>query len=124
MAIIYTSVGRKKKTKPTASQRQLQAEWEALQALHSKPLEKGMQGNRSKLLVHHVTIVMDLKNPPGREVIRHIPSRVTDGGSTAKIAVEKYSGTAMIGIGQMSKSNAVPVFSKEEAIDIAKMRRG
>jgi hypothetical protein len=29
----------------------------------------------------------------------------------------------MIGIAQMSKSNAVPVFAKEEAIDIARMRR-
>jgi len=30
----------------------------------------------------------------------------------------------MIGIGQLHKSNASPVFSQEEAIDISKMRRG
>jgi hypothetical protein len=30
----------------------------------------------------------------------------------------------MLGIGVLHKSNAVPVFSDEEAIDIAKMRRG
>ena len=35
-----------------------------------------------------------------------------------------YTGTAMVGIGQLHKSNAVPVFSKEDAIDISKMRRG
>jgi hypothetical protein len=29
----------------------------------------------------------------------------------------------MIGIGQLHKSNAVPVFKQEDAADIAKMRR-
>lgn len=35
-----------------------------------------------------------------------------------------YTGDAMLGIGTMHKSNAVPVFSVEEAQDLAKMRRG
>jgi hypothetical protein len=35
-----------------------------------------------------------------------------------------YTGTAMIGIGQLHKSNAIPVFSQEDAVDISKMRRG
>jgi hypothetical protein len=30
----------------------------------------------------------------------------------------------MLGIGVMHKSNAVPVFSEEEAVEIATMRRG
>jgi len=34
-----------------------------------------------------------------------------------------YTGTMIKGIGTMHKSNAVPIFSDEEAIDIAKMRR-
>jgi len=29
----------------------------------------------------------------------------------------------MLGIGTLHKSNAVPVFSQEEALDMAKMRR-
>jgi hypothetical protein len=36
----------------------------------------------------------------------------------------KYTGTKILGIGTMHKSNAVPVFSEEEAHDIATMRRG
>ena len=36
---------------------------------------------------------------------------------------EVYTGTAIKGIGTMHKSNAVPIFSNEEAQDIAKMRR-
>lgn len=35
-----------------------------------------------------------------------------------------YTGTKIIGIGTMHKSNAVPIFSDEEAQDIARMRRG
>jgi hypothetical protein len=36
----------------------------------------------------------------------------------------KYTGSAMIGIATMHKSNMVPVFSNKEAEDISKMRRG
>lgn len=34
-----------------------------------------------------------------------------------------YTGTKIIGIGVMHKSNAVPIFSDEEAKDISRMRR-
>lgn len=34
-----------------------------------------------------------------------------------------YTGTKIVGISQMHKSNAVPVFSNEEAIEVARMRR-
>ena len=34
-----------------------------------------------------------------------------------------YTGTAIKGIGTMHKSNAVPIFSNEDAVEIAKMRR-
>ena len=35
-----------------------------------------------------------------------------------------YTGTSMIGIATMHKSNSVPVFSTENAKEISKMRRG
>jgi len=35
-----------------------------------------------------------------------------------------YTGTKILGIATMHKSNLVPVFSEEEATDISKMRRG
>ena len=34
-----------------------------------------------------------------------------------------YTGTAIKGIGTMHKSNAVPIFSDEQAVEIATMRR-
>jgi hypothetical protein len=38
--------------------------------------------------------------------------------------IPKYTGTKILGIGTLHKSNGVPIFSEEEAVDIATMRRG
>jgi hypothetical protein len=46
-----------------------------------------------------------------------------DMGSAVKTAPKVYTGTKVKGIATMHKSNAVPIFSDEEAVDIAKMRR-
>ena len=45
------------------------------------------------------------------------------GGTCPKPAEKVYTGTAIIGIGTMHKSNAVPIFSEDQAKDISKMRR-
>jgi hypothetical protein len=52
-----------------------------------------------------------------------VPSRVTPGGDCSKKEIIQYTGTEMLGIGQLHKSNAVPVFRTEDAADIARMRR-
>jgi hypothetical protein len=52
-----------------------------------------------------------------------IPSLVTPGGDCSVKEVIQYTGTEMLGIGQLHKSNAVPVFRTEDAADIARMRR-
>jgi len=59
-----------------------------------------------------------------RRLTNHIPSLDTGRGIAVKKEVTQYTGTAMLGIGQLHKSNSVPVFSKEDAVDISKMRRG
>jgi len=65
-----------------------------------------------------------LSAPPGRTTT-HIPSRNTgEAGAVTYKASPVYTGTKVKGIGTMHKSNAVPVFSDEEAHDIATMRRG
>jgi len=60
--------------------------------------------------------------PPGREP-QQIPSRDSGVGVAAAPAAKVYTGTKIKGIGTMHKSNAVPIFSDEEAQDIAHMRR-
>jgi hypothetical protein len=63
-----------------------------------------------------------LKIPEGRNTTAHIPSRDTGGNATLAPA-KVYTGTKVKGIATMHKSNAVPIFSDEEAVDIARMRR-
>jgi len=53
-----------------------------------------------------------------------IPSLPFSGAPCTKpIQGKVYTGTAMKGIGTLHKSNAVPIFSDEEARDQAAMRR-
>jgi hypothetical protein len=62
------------------------------------------------------------KTPPGRETPR-IESCDTGWVPCVKVHDQHYTGTKIKGIGTMHKSNAVPVFSDQEAQDISKMRR-
>jgi len=59
---------------------------------------------------------------PADRSTAHIPSRDTGGNATLAPA-KVYTGTKVKGIATMHKSNAVPVFSDEEAVDISRMRR-
>ena len=54
----------------------------------------------------------------------HIPSLNTGVGTAVRAPDKVYTGNSVVGISTLHKSNGVPVFSKEEAIDISKMRRG
>lgn len=62
------------------------------------------------------------KTPPGRETV-HIASQDTGWVPCVKAKDHEYTGTKIKGIGTMHKSNAVPVFSDQEAKDISSMRR-
>ncbi len=52
-----------------------------------------------------------------------IPSLPFTAGPCTKPEQKVCTGDKIKGIGTMHKSNAVPIFSDEEAVDIAKMRR-
>jgi hypothetical protein len=63
-----------------------------------------------------------LSVPAGRSTA-HIKSRGDFTGNAALAPAKVYTGTKVKGIATMHKSNAVPVFSDEEAQDISRMRR-
>ena len=63
-----------------------------------------------------------LSIPEGRNTTAHIKSVDTGGNAVLKPS-PVYTGTKVKGIATMHKSNAVPVFSDEEAVAISKMRR-
>jgi hypothetical protein len=98
--------------------RQLDAEWKDL--LKRQGVEQ--EERKRKRALSAEPLVYKLDTPIGRTNTHHIPSRDT-GGVAVLSAPKIYTGTKVKGIATMHKSNAVPVFSDEEAIDISKMRR-
>jgi hypothetical protein len=99
--------------------RELEASWKEL--LKQQGIE-AEEKRRTKAL-KAPTLSYSLSAPPGRETQR-IPSRDTGGGVATLAPAKVYTGTKVKGIATMHKSNAVPVFSDEEAIEISRMRRG
>ena len=69
-------------------------------------------------------LVYNLTGATDRAGTAHIPSRDTGGGVAALAPAKVYTGTELIGIGQLHKSNGIPIFRKQDAEDLAKMRRG
>ena len=51
------------------------------------------------------------------------PSLNSQAFDTFKHDAPTYTGDAMIGVATMHKSNTIPVFSAEAAVDLARMRR-
>jgi hypothetical protein len=111
--IIHSHIPKRKKRKPTAKQRALQASW---QDILKKYEPKGK-------------VIAAKSKPSGytqpyRRETPHYPSLNSHEGCCTKTDGVKYTGTAMMGIATLHKSNAVPVFSQEDAVEISRMRRG
>ena len=66
---------------------------------------------------------MPTQTPAYRRETPEIKSLPFTAGPCLKSPDKVYTGTMIKGIGTMHKSNAVPIFSDEQAVDIAKMRR-
>ena len=99
--------------------RELDASWKELQ----KKWEVEADEKKRSRAMKAEPLSYKLSAPVGRTTSNHIPSRVTEGHSTAPIT-KVYTGDKILGIATLHKSNAVPVFSQQEAVDISKMRRG
>lgn len=116
MILIHTPLQKSKKRKPTAKQRELTDSWSKL-----------LKQYEAKTVVpkkpQQLSDAYSLGIPACRETPKH-PSLNSNVGQAIKKASPVYTGTKIKGIGTMHKSNAVPVFSDEEARDIATMRRG
>jgi len=112
--IIHTTFKKRKTKKLTTKQRELQADWENL--LKKYPTKNLVDKKRDLSSVYSLGITARRETPK-------IPSLPFTGGPCLKREQQTYTGDKIKGIGTMHKSNAVPIFSDEEAVDIAKMRR-
>ena len=97
--------------------RELDESWKQLQ----KKWEVEAEDKKRRRALAAEPLTYKLSIPAGRDT-KHIPSRDT-GGNASLAPAKVYTGTKVKGIGTMHKSNAVPIFSDEEAIAISNMRR-
>ena len=119
-----TTTGKKRGPKKWASAEakrkaeRLDAMWKA--KLKELGVEQETKRKRRNSSADSLTLKVTI--PPGRET-PYIASRDTGWVPCVKVHDQEYTGTKIKGIGTMHKSNAVPVFSDEEAKDISSMRR-
>ena len=121
-----STTGKKKGKKKFASAeharkaRELDESWKALQKKWD--IEAEDKKRKRAMTAPSLSGSYSLTIPAGRNTTAHIKSVDTGGNATLK-APKVYTGNKVKGIATMHKSNAVPVFSDEEAVDISKMRR-
>ena len=97
---------------------QLDKEWQELQKRWG--VEADERKRRRAMEADPLSYTLSV--PAGRSTA-HIKSLGQDSGVATLAQPKVYTGTKVKGIATMHKSNAVPVFSDEQAIDISKMRR-
>ena len=100
--------------------RELDESWKDL--LRRQGIEQEEKKRGRAMSAPSLSSSYSLKIPEGRNTTAHIKSVDTGGNAVLKPS-PVYTGTMVKGIATMHKSNAVPVFSNEEAADISKMRR-
>jgi hypothetical protein len=123
---MYSTTGKKKGKQKFASAeharkaRELDESWKELQkrwGVEAEEKKRSRAMSAPSLSGHY-----SLKIPEGRNTTAHLKS-VDTGGNATLAAPKVYTGTKVKGIATMHKSNAVPIFSDEEAVAIAHMRR-
>ena len=120
---LSTSGKRKGKQKwASAAQKQqseqLDQDWKQLQAKWGIDADEKRRTRGLKAAPYKAPV-----NPRLAE-LRSLPS--LDTGHTGAVTIKQtpqYTGNKIVGIGTMHKSNAVPIFSDQEAKDISSMRR-
>ena len=99
--------------------RQLDADWKELQ----KKWDIDAEDKKRKRALAAEPLSYTLSAPAGREAVRISSLDTGHKGAVRTKDIPQYTGNKIIGIGTMHKSNAVPVFSDEEAKAISTMRR-
>jgi len=98
--------------------RELDESWKLLQ----KKWAVEAEDKKRKRAMSAEPLSYNLSVPEGRSTA-HIKSLGQSTGVAVLRPAPVYTGTKIKGIGTMHKSNAVPIFSDEEAVAIANMRR-
>jgi hypothetical protein len=123
-----TTTGKKKGKKKFASAEakhkaeQLDASWKEL--LKRQGIEQEERKRKRAMSAGNLMSTgYSLAIPEGRNTTSHLKSLDSGLGVATLSPAKVYTGTMVKGIATMHKSNAVPVFSDEQAVDISRMRR-
>jgi len=108
----------KPKKKPKAEREQYAA-WCAKYGIDPSGKTK-----KKKDVVRNITLPGTVYKPFIRETVKY-PSLDTGhkGAVTTGLKKHTYTGDKMLGVATMHKSNMVPIFNDESAVDVAQMRR-
>jgi len=101
--------------------RELETSWKELQKKWKLEAESRKQARALTAPVMLPTQAQVYRRDTGPKI--HSLNGGKDMGPALKAPDKVYTGTKIIGIGTMHKSNAVPIFSDDEAKEISKMRR-
>lgn len=102
-----------RKTKPK-KKKGLDEAWEELVKRHSQQPKFARSGTAPLQKASEEKQLQPQRNP----------GRAFDATPALKKPAQQYTGTEMIGISVVHKSHLAPVFSQEQAEELAKMRRG
>lgn len=125
MKIRVTEKSDNKKWKSAEAKRhaqELEESWNKLKAKHETPKKSTPTLAQKRLMDSGSRHLMAGFTPP-RGPQRHIPSKADTNGVAAKPESKVYTGDQVIGISIVHKSCLQPVFSQEQAKDLANMRR-
>lgn len=128
MTIVYFSTYQKKTRKQREKEKLIRQElkkqeedkWEAYKKKY------GLKENKNSLFVQPWRDLRSVScGPlrPGAEDFKKHNSKDTGLAVAVKKHTNVYTGSNIVGIGTLHKSNAVPIFSEEHAVDLATMRR-
>jgi hypothetical protein len=116
--MIYLST--KSKVKPKTMPKAEREAYEKWCAKHDiKPV-----GKTVKKTIRNISLPGTVYTPYVRETVRY-PSRDTGhvGAVTTGKTTMHYTGDKMLGVATMHKSNLVPIFSDDNAVEVSQMRR-
>ena len=119
LPVYYSTTNTRKRKQNKKSASVLEAERQ-----HAKFLNKMGIGTRSSVGLEQRPSKPWVTGSSPVECAKLESCKPTYNSSMAKKPENVYTGTEIIGIAQMHKSNAVPIRGKKQAEEIAKMRRG
>ena len=119
LPVYYSTTNTRKRKQNKKSASVLEAERQ-----HAKFLKKMGIGTRSSAGLEQRPSKPWVAGSSPAECAKLESCKPTYNSSMSKKEENVYTGTEIIGIAQMHKSNAVPVRNKKSAEEVAKMRRG